>query len=84
MRPSAAGRAFEEERRRVEWDAERSRLLLVRHGRLDRLAAADDDDAETILEQLVERMALEILGGQAGTSDSATCSVSIAIVSRSA
>ena len=36
--------ALEQERRRVERDAERRRLLLVRHRRLDRLRAADDLD----------------------------------------
>src|SRR3954452_22434113 len=39
-----AGDALEEERRRVKRNAERARLLFVRHRRLDRLRAPNDRD----------------------------------------
>jgi hypothetical protein len=68
----------------VQRDAEQLRLLLVGHRRLDRLQAADDVDPVAVAEQGVERVALEIVRGEPGTSDARTCSVSIAIVSWSA
>ena len=54
------GDALEAERRRVERNAERRRLLLVGHRRLDRLRSADDDDPVAVAEELVERLLLEI------------------------
>ena len=45
---------------------ERGRLLLARHGRLDRLNPARDDDPVARLEQRVERPAVEVLRGQPG------------------
>src|SRR5207237_4176258 len=53
-------RALEQERRRVEGDAERRRFLLVRHRRLDRLRSVDDVDLVLLWEQVVARTA-EIL-----------------------
>ena len=47
--------ALEEERRRVERDAERLGLLLVRHRRLDRLGAARRSRRRSGREQVVER-----------------------------
>ena len=41
-------RPLEQERRRVQRDAERRRLVLVRHRRLERLPAAHDVDASRI------------------------------------
>ena len=50
----------------MERHAERRRLLLVRHRRLDRLVPAHDRDPEPLLEDLVERLALELGSGQPG------------------
>src|SRR4051794_36088351 len=61
-----AGDALEEERRRVQRDPECLRLLLVGHRRLDRLHAARDDDPVARAEQVVEGLALEVGGAQAG------------------
>src|SRR5213082_3904302 len=55
-----AAEALEEEGRRVQRDAERRRLLLARHRRLDRLDAAGDDDAVPVAEQGVEGAGLEV------------------------
>src|SRR5579862_5185872 len=55
-----AGDALEEQRRRVERDAERLRLLFIGDGRLDRLRAADDLDAVAAREQVVERVLLQV------------------------
>ena len=69
----------------MERHAERRRLLLVRHGRLDRLGAADDRDPVPRSEQVVERVLLEVAARSGpGTSDARTCSSSIAIGSPSA
>ena len=64
--------------------AERLRLLLVGHRRLDRLHPAGDHDPVALLQQLVERLLLEIGRGEARDQRLRTCSVSIAIDSRSA
>src|SRR3954468_19114369 len=63
-----AARPLEEEGGRVQRDAERARLLLVRDRRLDRLEAARDRDPVARAEQLVERVVLEVPLGQAGTA----------------
>src|SRR6476659_1482986 len=52
--------ALEAKRRRVQGDAEGSRLVLVRDRRLDRLLAADDDDPVAVPQQLVEGPLLEV------------------------
>src|SRR5580765_2689918 len=57
---------LEQERRRVQRDAQRLRLLLVGDRRLDRLHAARDHDPVAGAEQVVKRLALEIGGAQAG------------------
>ena len=49
---------------RMERNAERGRLVLVGHRRLDGLRSADDDDAVAIAQELVERLLLQIPGGQ--------------------
>jgi hypothetical protein len=61
-----AARALELEGGRVERHAERRRLLLVRHRRLDRLDAARELDAVRLGEQLVEGAGVEIRRRQAG------------------
>src|SRR4051794_2131134 len=67
-RPSlgVTARALEEERRRGGRDAQRLRLVLVRHGRLDRPRALGDVDAVAVAEQLVERAPVEVLRLEAG------------------
>src|SRR5919198_1992394 len=55
-----AAEALEEERGRVQRHAERRRLLLVRHRRLDGLDPAGDDDAVPVAQQRVERPGLEV------------------------
>src|SRR5215203_4662192 len=50
----------------MERNAERLRLVLIRHGRLDRLRPACYDDPIALAQQLVERLLLEILRAQAG------------------
>src|SRR3954449_670897 len=55
-----ARRTLEEECGRVERNTECRRLLLVRHGGLDRLVAADDLDPVALLQDVVERLALEV------------------------
>src|SRR5581483_3152943 len=61
-----AGEPLEQERRRVERDAERPGLLLVGHRRLDRLLPADDRDPVAIPQERIERAVFEILRGQVG------------------
>src|SRR4051812_22721152 len=62
----AAGDALEEERGGVERHAECLRLLLVGDGRLHRLLATDDLEPVPAREKLVERVLLEVDGGEAG------------------
>src|SRR5262245_40002780 len=57
---------LEDEGRRVQRNAERERLVLVRDRRLDRLGASDDLDVVLVVQQLVEREALEVGSRQPG------------------
>ena len=69
----------------MQRNAQRRRLLLVGHRRLDGLGSTDDDDAVAILEELVERGSPrdpERSGPE--TCFSRTCTVSIAMLSPSA
>ena len=52
---SVAARALEQERRRVQRQGERFRLLLVGHGRLDDLPPGDDLDPVALAQKLIER-----------------------------
>ena len=49
----------------MQRDAEDRRLLLVRHRRLDGLDPADDLDPVAVGQKVVERRAVEVLGGEA-------------------
>ena len=57
---------FEDECWRVERHAESGRLLFSGDGRLDGLEAGDDLDPVALVEQLVERMLLEVAGAEVG------------------
>src|SRR4029453_14140898 len=59
------GRTLEEKGRGMQRNTERSGPPLVRHGGLDRLVSAHDYDSEALLQQLVERVLLEIARRQA-------------------